>query len=134
MAQCHKSVPLGERFFYLGDGMSDREGLTISLADGNERRAYTLRMLEDRVLRLETIAGGLSDRYEDLRTEMRQEISSLRDQMKLLEAKVDEGNRVVNGKLDRLIGGRAVITGIITLATSILGTGMVHFALSLSTK
>ncbi|MQR97995.1 hypothetical protein [Gluconobacter aidae] len=114
--------------------MSDREGRTISLADGNERRAYTLRMLEDRVLRLETIAGGLSDRYEELRTEMRQEISSLRDQMKLLEAKVDEGNRVVNGKLDRLIGGRAVITGIITLATSILGTGMVHLALSLSTK
>ncbi|GBR54605.1 hypothetical protein GCM10007872_19650 [Gluconobacter sphaericus NBRC 12467] len=118
----------------MGDGMSDREGLAISLADGNERRAYTLRMLEDRVLRLETIAGGLSDRYEELRTEMRQEISSLRDQMKLLEAKVDEGNRVVNGKLDRLIGGRAVITGIITLVTSILGTGMVHFALSLSTK
>ncbi|GBQ83141.1 hypothetical protein [Gluconobacter albidus] len=65
---------------------------------------------------------------------MRQEISSLRDQMKLLETKVDEGNRVVNGKLDRLIGGRAVITGIITLATSILGTGMVHVALSLTTK
>ncbi|WP_245528474.1 hypothetical protein [Gluconobacter morbifer] len=40
----------------------------------HENRAYTLRMLEDRVLRLETVAGGLSDRYETLRTEMRHEI------------------------------------------------------------
>ncbi|MBM3096711.1 MULTISPECIES: hypothetical protein [Gluconobacter] len=102
-------------------------------SEGNEHRAYTIRILEDRVLRLETVAGGLSDRYEQLRTEMRQEISSLRDQMKSLETKVDNGNRIVNGKLDRLIGGRAVLTAIVTLATSILGTGMVHFALSLST-
>ncbi|KXV21846.1 hypothetical protein [Gluconobacter japonicus] len=104
-----------------------------SVFEGNERRAYTLRVLEDRVLRLETVAGGLSDRYEQLRTEMRQEISSLRNQMKSLETKMDDGNRIVNGKLDRLIGGRAVLTALVTLATSILGTGMVHFALSLST-
>ncbi|MDI6652720.1 hypothetical protein QMA67_07145 [Gluconobacter japonicus] len=103
-----------------------------SVSEGNERRAYTLRVLEDRVLRLETVAGGLSDRYEQLRTEMRQEISSLRNQMKSLETKMDDGNRIVNGKLDRLIGGRAVLTALVTLATSILGTGMVHFALSLS--
>ncbi|MFT8326014.1 hypothetical protein [Gluconobacter oxydans] len=38
--------------------MAEMEGLTVSQTDGNERRAYTLRMLEDRVLRLETIAGG----------------------------------------------------------------------------
>ncbi|EHH67620.1 hypothetical protein [Gluconobacter morbifer] len=54
--------------------------------------------------------------------------------MKNLESKVDDGNRIVNGKLDRLIGGRAVITGLITLAASILGTGMVHVVLSLGAR
>lgn len=103
-------------------------------SDGADRRAYTLRMLEDRVLRLETVASGLSDRYEQLRSEMRHEIHSLRDQMRSLERKVDEGNRIVNGKLDRLIGGRAALMGLVTLGTSILGTGMVHFALSLNSR
>jgi len=103
-------------------------GVMSSEAEG---RVYNIRVLEDRVLRLETVAHGLSDRYEQLRTEMRCEIHSLRNQMKSLEGKVDDSHRVVNGKLDRLIGGRAAITGIITLATSVLGTGMVHVVLSL---
>ena len=120
-------------FFVFGEHMDKQISERAPSSEGNEHRAYTIRILEDRVLRLETVAGGLSDRYEQLRTEMRQEISSLRDQMKSLETKVDNGNRIVNGKLDRLIGGRAVLTAIVTLATSILGTGMVHFALSLST-
>ncbi|CAI9119474.1 hypothetical protein [Brytella acorum] len=90
-----------------------------------------LRLLEDRVLRLETLSGTLSDQQEQMRAEMRREILSLREQMKSLEVKVDSGNREVNSKLDRLLGERAVVTGLITLITSVLGTGAVHFAFSL---
>ncbi|GBR50246.1 hypothetical protein AA106555_0139 [Neokomagataea thailandica NBRC 106555] len=114
--------------------MAESVAGVLEQEDGGERRAYTLRMLEDRVLRLETVASSLSDRHEQLRVETRQEISSLRDQMKNLETKMEESNRVVNGKLDRLIGGRAVLTGLVTLLTSILGTGVVHFAFSLGTR
>ncbi|AQS88534.1 hypothetical protein AA101099_0340 [Neoasaia chiangmaiensis NBRC 101099] len=102
--------------------------LQINPADGGP---LALRLLEDRVLRLETLSGTLSDQHEQLRAEMRHEILSLRDQMKALESKVEDGNRIVNGKLDRLIGERAVVTGLITLVTSVLGTGAVHIALSM---
>ncbi|MCQ9155324.1 hypothetical protein [Acidomonas methanolica] len=90
-----------------------------------------IRQLEDRVLRLETLARMLGEQQEALRAEMRQETLCLRDQMKALENKVDDWNRLVNTKLDRLIGGRTVVTGLITLVTSVLGTGMVHVVLSL---
>ncbi|WP_029605979.1 hypothetical protein [Kozakia baliensis] len=92
-----------------------------------------VRLLEDRVLKLETVADALADQHDVLRTEMRREIMSLRDQMRDLENKMEEGNRVVNSKLDRLLGERAVVTGLITLVTSVLGTGVVHIALSMGT-
>nr|WP_294917930.1 hypothetical protein [uncultured Neokomagataea sp.] len=114
--------------------MAEMGAMMLERDESGEGRAYTLRMLEDRVLRLETVASGLSDRHEQLRVETRQEISFLRDQMKNLETKMEEGHRLVNEKLDRLIGGRAVLTGLVTLLTSILGTGVVHFAFSLGTR
>ncbi|GBR23114.1 hypothetical protein [Kozakia baliensis] len=92
-----------------------------------------VRLLEDRVLKLETVADALADQHDVLRTEMRREIMSLRDQMRDLENKMEEGNRIVNSKLDRLLGERAVVTGLITLVTSVLGTGVVHIALSMGT-
>lgn len=96
--------------------------------------ALMLRQLEDRVLRLETIARAHSEQHEALRAEMRRETLTLRDQMKALEHKVDDWNRLVNTKLDRLIGERTVVTGLITLVTSVLGTGAVHVALVLGSR
>jgi len=93
--------------------------------------ALMLRQLEDRVLRLETLARALSEQQDALRGEMRRENLTLRDQMKGLEHKVDDWNRIVNTKLDRLIGERTVVTGLITLVTSVLGTGVVHVVLSM---
>jgi len=92
-----------------------------------------LRRLEDRVLQLETISRALTDQQEQLRAETRHEILALREQMRAFEGKVDEGTRLTGEKLDRLMGERAVVTGLITLVTSVLGTGAVHVALTMGT-
>jgi len=96
-----------------------------------------LRLTEDRLLRLETVQSGLSDKHEELRDEVRSEIKSLRNQISDLKTRIDEGHRdlsekfvIANSKLDKLFGARAVVTTLITLATSVLGSGAVHLAFS----
>lgn len=84
----------------------------------------TRRALEDRVLTLESIVSRLGDDHSELRTEMRREIASLRTELAAMSYDI----RQVGSKIDRVIGGKAVITGLITLLTSILGSGVVHFA------
>jgi len=97
----------------------------------------TLRMTEDRLLRLETVQSGLSDKHEELRDEVRSEIKSLRNQISELKTKIDDSHKDIsdkfvktNSKLDKLFGARAVVTTLITLLTSILGSGAVHLAFS----
>jgi SH3 domain protein len=98
----------------------------------------SLRLTEDRLLRMETVQGSLADKHDELRREVRTEIQSLRSQISNLELKMEDGNRaindkfnVTNSKLDRLFWARAVVTTLITLSTSILGSGAVHLAFSI---
>ncbi|GBQ69832.1 hypothetical protein AA103196_2325 [Ameyamaea chiangmaiensis NBRC 103196] len=94
-----------------------------------------VRLTEDRLLRVETTQGGLSDKHQELRNEVRSEIKSLRERILELQSKIEKGQseitekfQIANSKLDRLFGARAVVTTLITLATSILGSGAVHLA------
>lgn len=90
-----------------------------------------IRVLQDRALKLETFADGLNDKHDTLRSEVRSEIASLRNQIASLETKMETANKQINSKLDRLFGARSVVTAIITLATSILGSGVVHMVVSI---
>ncbi|GBD55721.1 hypothetical protein [Gluconobacter wancherniae] len=99
-------------------------------ADANPDQVERIRYLEDRVLKLETIAAGLGDGQSDLRAEMRTEIASLRTQITDLKDELGSEIKTVGSKVDRVMGGKAVVTALITLATSILGSGAVHIALS----
>lgn len=89
-----------------------------------------IRGLQDRVLKLETIVAGLGSNQSDLRAEMRSEIASLRTQITDLKEELGADIKEVGSKVDRVIGGKAVVTALITLATSIVGSGMVHLAIS----
>ena len=90
-----------------------------------------IRVLQDRCLTLETKLSNVDSSQSDLRTEMRQEIASLRSEIEALAKSMESSNRQINGKLDRLFGARAVVTAAITLLTSILGSGVVHLAVSI---
>ncbi|WP_215750653.1 MULTISPECIES: hypothetical protein [unclassified Gluconobacter] len=91
----------------------------------------SIRALEDRVLQLETMLAGLDDKQSDLRSEVRMEITSLRNEIKALAKAMETSNSQINGKLDRLFGARSVVTALITLMTSIAGTGLVHLVVSI---
>lgn len=90
-----------------------------------------MRILEDRVLQLETMLAGLDDKQSDLRAEVRTEIAALRSEIKALAKAMETSNSQINGKLDRLFGARSVVTALITLMTSIAGTGLVHLVVSI---
>ncbi|MBS1020522.1 hypothetical protein JK207_00535 [Gluconobacter cerinus] len=102
-----------------------------ALADFVASAREDIRTLQDRALKLETFADGLNDKHDTLRTEVRSEIASLRSQITSLETKMDTANRQINSKLDRLFGARAVVTTLITLSTSIIGSGVVHLVVSI---
>lgn len=93
--------------------------------------AERIRVLEDRCLTLETQLSSVGNSQSDLKAEMRQEIASLRSEIEALAKSMESSNRQINGKLDRLFGARAVVTAAITLLTSILGSGVVHLAVSI---
>ncbi|MBF0858402.1 hypothetical protein HKD24_04120 [Gluconobacter sp. LMG 31484] len=93
--------------------------------------AERIRVLEDRCLTLETRLSSVDSNQSDLRTEMRHEIASLRSEIEALSKSMENSNRQINGKLDRLFGARAVVTAAITLLTSILGSGVVHMVVSI---
>ena len=90
-----------------------------------------IRALEDRVLKLETLVSALGDNQSDLRAEMRSEIASLRTQIKDLKEELEAGIKALGSKFDRVMGGKAVVTALVTLATSILGSGVVHLVVSI---
>jgi len=90
-----------------------------------------IRYLEDRVLKLETLVSALGDNQSDLRAEMRSEIASLRTQIKDLKEELEAGIKALGSKVDRVMGGKAVVTALVTLATSILGSGVVHLVVSI---
>jgi len=106
--------------FFYGKTMPDNQLAPLS----------QIRVLEDRVLQLETMLAGLDDKQSDLRAEVRTEIAALRSEIKALAKAMETSNSQINGKLDRLFGARSVVTALITLATSIAGTGLVHFVIS----
>ncbi|OUJ09288.1 hypothetical protein [Gluconobacter sp. DsW_058] len=89
-----------------------------------------IRVLEDRVLKLETLVSALGDNQSDLRAEMRSEIASLRTQISDLKEDLEDGIKALGSKVDRVMGGKAVVTAVVTLATSILGSGVVHLVVS----
>lgn len=90
-----------------------------------------IRVLEDRVLKLETLVSALGDNQSDLRAEMRSEIASLRTQISDLKEDLEDGIKALGSKVDRVMGGKAVVTALVTLATSILGSGVVHLVVSI---
>jgi len=90
-----------------------------------------IRFLEDRVLKLETLVSALGDNQSDLRAEMRSEIASLRTQISDLKEDLEDGIKALGSKVDRVMGGKAVVTALVTLATSILGSGVVHLVVSI---
>lgn len=90
-----------------------------------------IRELQDRALKLETQVEGLGDKYSDLRVEMRSEIASLRTQINDLKEDLEDGIKALGSKVDRVMGGKAVVTALVTLATSILGSGVVHLVVSI---
>ncbi|GBQ32317.1 hypothetical protein HLH34_04505 [Gluconacetobacter azotocaptans] len=94
--------------------------------------AERVRLLEDRVLVLETSLSALDGKHEDLKSMVDRKITELTT---FVTSRLDAVSRQigdVNDKLARLFGARAVVTGLITLVTSILGSGVVHVVVSLT--
>lgn len=117
------------RFFY-GKTMPDT-AMTAPIDKALSDKDIIIRALEDRVLKLETLVSALGDNQSDLRAEMRSEIASLRTQIKDLKEELEAGIKALGSKFDRVMGGKAVVTALVTLATSILGSGVVHLVVSI---
>ncbi|GBR01562.1 hypothetical protein [Gluconobacter cerinus] len=62
-----------------------------------------IRVLEDRVLKLETLVSALGDNQSDLRAEMRSEIASLRTQISDLKEDLEDGIKALGSKVDRVM-------------------------------
>ena len=81
------------------------------------------RTLEDCAPKLETMSSCLDDWHTDLRDEVAEPGRGM-----------DETNTKVAGvdsRPDHLFSAKSVVTGIITLITSILATGLVHVIFSI---
>ena len=105
--------------------------MAVPVSKDSDRKDDLIRVLEDRVLKLETLVSALGDNQSDLRAEMRSEIASLRNQINDLKEDLENGIKALGSKVDRVMGGKAVVTALVTPATSILGSGLVHLAVSI---